>query len=320
MTDKPGDRPAPPHIPAMLSECLDALRIRPGGRYIDATLGAGGHAGAILRLSSPGGLVLGLDLDREAIDLARERLSPFGERLLTAQGNFSDIARIAARQGWDSVDGILFDLGVSSMQIDTPERGFAFWHPSRLDMRMDRSGTSAYEVVNDYSREELRDIFRELGEERKAGRIASALVMAREDEPVETTRDLADLVARASGYTRGRTHPATRVFQALRIHVNSELQNLETALPAAVNLLAPGGRLVVVSYHSLEDRVVKDYFRFLSGRCRCPREMPVCRCGTVKALSIVTPKPLRPSEAEVSANRRARSARLRVAEKLGEIS
>ncbi len=313
--DEGGER-APGHQPVLLAECLEALRVRPGGRYIDATLGGGGHAGAILERSSPGGRLLGIDRDGSALAAARERLAAYGDRLTTAAGDFAGIGRLAGALGWEKVDGIIFDLGISSMQVDEADRGFSFRGDARLDMRMDRSqALSAFEIVNEYPPEELSRIFREYGEERKAKKVAATIVEERKKRSIETTAQLAAVVARAAGGTGGRIHPATRVFQALRISVNGELKSLEAALPLAAGLLADGGRLAVIAYHSLEDRIVKESFRFLAGRCACPPGQPVCTCGAAPLLNIVTRRPMRPAPDEIRRNRRSRSARLRVAEK-----
>ena len=319
MTEERRDRPAAFHIPVLLEESMEGLKVKGGGRYIDATLGAGGHAEAILEASGPDGRLLGIDRDRQALKLAAAHLDIYRRRVVQRAGNFEDIREIAMEAGWEEVDGIFFDLGVSSMQMDTSSRGFGFRQRARLDMRMDQGQeVSAWDVVNRYPMKELAGIFWELGQERLARPIAAAIVEERRKKPVETTWDLAELVTGVYGRSGGRIHPATRVFQALRIHLNRELDSLRSALPAAVDLLRPGGRLAVISYHSLEDRVVKDGFRFLSGRCLCPAQVPVCVCGAARRLSLVTKRPIRPSSQEVSINRRSRSGRLRVAEKLEE--
>lgn len=321
MAESEQKRPGEPgHVPVLLEESLDGLKVRPDGRYIDATLGAGGHAEAILKRLSEGagGMLLGIDQDRRALAAAAERLKPYGGAFITARGNFRDIGAIARERGLDRADGILFDLGISSMQIDVPQRGFSFRGDAALDMRMDEDRPlTAREVVNEYPERELAGIFRELGEERKANRVARAIVEERKKKAIETTGELARIVSAVHGRTGGRIHPATRVFQALRIHVNRELECLSMALPSAVDLLRPGGRLAVISYHSLEDRIVKDTIRFLSGRCACPARQPVCTCGTEKKLRMISRRPIRPTPAEISRNRRSRSARLRIAEKTG---
>jgi 16S rRNA (cytosine1402-N4)-methyltransferase len=285
------------HIPVMLDETMDFLRPRDGGIYVDCTLGAGGHAERILELSSPSGKLIGIDLDSEAIATAKERLSRFGDRVTFIHGNFADLTDILGSLGLDKVDGVLMDLGVSWMQLSKPERGFSFRVEAPLDMRMDRGNpVTAFDVVNTKSEEELCDIFRRYGEERWARRIARRIVRSRSRSPIATTRQLAEIVESAVPGRRRRIHPATRVFQALRIYVNRELDNLEKGLDSAIEALKPGGRICVISFHSLEDRIVKWRFR------RNP------------LLKVLTPKPLSPSDEEVEGNPRSRSAKLRVAE------
>ncbi|RLC81231.1 MAG: 16S rRNA (cytosine(1402)-N(4))-methyltransferase [Chloroflexi bacterium] len=303
-----------PHIPVLLNEVIEGLTVKPGGLYIDATVGAGGHAEAILEASSPNGCLLGIDADEEAVRLASEKLARFGDRVVIVRANFSDLAFVARREGFIEVDGILFDLGFASFQIENPERGFSLYADGPLDMRYDRSkGFSAYHLVNRLKEKELAEIIRRYGEEPKAHRIARAIVRAR---PIRTTLELARVVEQVTGPGRGRLHPATRTFLALRIAVNDELGALRAALPQAVELLAPGGRVAVISFHSLEDRIVKEFFRRESRDCICPPEVPVCCCGHKATLRVITPKPIRPSPEEVEANPRSRSARLRIAEKI----
>lgn len=290
---------------------VELLAPERGGFFVDATVGAGGHAAALLE-AGPGIELLGLDRDPDALALARARLAPFGERVRLAQLNFGDLG--AALEGHPAPDGILADLGVSSMQLEEPGRGFSFRRDGPLDMRMSRSGRSAADVVATYSADELSRIFFEYGEEWMAVKIARAILEERSREPITSTRQLARIVARTKG-DREKIDPATRVFQALRIEVNEELQSLSRFLAAAVEKLNAGGRLAVVSYHSLEDRMVKETFRRESGVCFCAPKLPVCVCGARKALAVLTRKPIRPSEAEVHRNPRSRSARLRVAEK-----
>jgi 16S rRNA (cytosine1402-N4)-methyltransferase len=290
---------------------VEILAPERGGFFVDATVGAGGHAAALLE-AGPGIELLGLDRDPDALALARARLAQFGERVRFAQFNFGDLG--AALEGHPAPDGILADLGVSSMQLEEPARGFSFRRDGPLDMRMSRSGRSAADVVATYSADELSRIFFEYGEEWMAVKIARAILEERSREPITSTRQLARIVARTKG-DREKIDPATRVFQALRIEVNEELQSLSRFLAAAVEKLNAGGRLAVVSYHSLEDRMVKETFRRESGVCFCAPKLPVCVCGARKALAVLTRKPIRPSEAEVHRNPRSRSARLRVAEK-----
>lgn len=303
------------HIPVLLREVLDGLKVQPGGRYIDATVGGGGHAVAILERSAPDGRLLGIDRDPEVLERARERLRPFGERVVLAQGSYAELRRLAVRYDFLEVDGILFDLGLSSWQLSDPHRGFSFQIEGPLDMRYDPGqGIPASEIVNRWPEKELAALIRRYGEERYARRIARAIVRHR---PIRTTTELAALIARTVGWGRDDLHPATRTFLALRIAVNDELSALEQALPQAVSLLKPGGRLAVIAFHSLEDRIVKTFFQREARDCLCPPQVPVCTCGHRATLRLITRKPIRPSEEEVRVNPRARSARLRIAERLG---
>lgn len=279
---------------------------------MDATVGAGGHARALLE-SGPGIRLLGLDRDPDALALARGRLAPFGNRVRLVEANFGDLGGLL--EGSPPPDGILADLGVSSMQLEEPERGFSFRREGPLDMRMSRSGRSAADVVAQASVEELSRIFLEYGEERMAIKIARAILEERSREPITTTRQLSRIVARVKG-DREKIDPATRVFQALRIEVNEELQSLSRFLAAAVEKMNAEGRVAVIAYHSLEDRMVKETFRRESGVCFCPPRLPVCVCGARRVLTVLTRRPIRPSDAEVRRNPRSRSARLRAAEKL----
>jgi len=306
----------PAHEPVMLAEVLEGLAVRPGGNYVDATVGLGGHAAAILDAASPRGRLLGVDRDPQAIDVARERLARFGARAVLVHGDFGDLERVATEAGFHDVDGVLLDLGVSSMQLDAPGRGFAFQRDERLDMRMDTSrGETASELVNRLGERELADVIYRYGEERRSRAIARAIVARR---PIETTRALVSAIEQAVGRGRERQiHPATLTFQALRIAVNQEMDHLERGLPQAHGLFdGAGARLVVIAFHSLEDRIVKDYFRLESTDCICPPRTPVCVCGHVATLRVVTKRVRRPSAAEIARNPRARSARMRVAEAL----
>lgn len=302
------------HIPVLFQTVLDNLQVRPGGRYIDATVGGGGHAAGILAASSPGGCLLGLDRDPAAVERARSRLDSYDERVTLVHGSFARLAEIAHACRFVPADGILLDLGLSSFQLADSTRGFAFMADGPLDMRFDPAadGPTAASLVNDLPGEELATLLRRYGEEGKAHRIAMAIVAAR---PLHTTRELASVVEDVVR-RRGHIHPATRTFQALRIAVNDELAALEAALPQAVEILAPGARLVVISFHSLEDRPVKRFMRRESRDCICSREMPICTCNHRATLRLVTRKPVRPTADEVAANPRSRSARLRVAERL----
>ena len=301
------------HIPVLYQEVLAGLRIKPGGHYIDATVGGGGHARGILMASALDGKLLGIDADPMAIAVAREQLAEFGQRVTLVQGNFADLEEIALRHGFYPLDGIFLDLGLSSMQLEATERGFSLQLDGPLDMRFAPSQmATAADLVNTLSMEELAGILSQYGEEPQARRIARAIVAER---PINTTGELAALVERTVGRRR-RIHPATRIFQALRIAVNNELECLAEALPQALRLLAPGGRLVIISFHSLEDRLVKEFFRSEARDCLCPPKAPICTCGHRAALGIVTRKPIRPSADEVAANPRSRSAKLRIAYRL----
>jgi 16S rRNA (cytosine1402-N4)-methyltransferase len=301
------------HVPVLYDQVLAGLKVQPGGRYIDATVGAGGHAAGILQHSSPDGRLLGLDADPEAIAYARQALRPFGERVLLRAGNFRHLQAVARAVEFELVDGVLLDLGLSSRQLADGARGFSFSQDGPLDMRMDPSqGPNAADLVNCLSPAELAELLWRYGEERHARRIAQAIVAAR---PVNSTGQLAELIARIMGY-RAKIHPATRTFQALRIAVNDELGALSEALPQARDLLRPGRRLAVISFHSLEDRLVKQFYQQEARDCLCPPEVPVCVCQHRATLKVITAKPLRPGDEEISRNPRSRSARLRLAERL----
>jgi 16S rRNA (cytosine1402-N4)-methyltransferase len=302
------------HAPVLYQEILAALRPAPGGRYIDGTVGAGGHAAGLLAASAPDGRLLGLDLDPQALAAARERLAEFGDRAVLAQASYVDLAAVAAGlPGFLPVDGVVLDLGLSSLQLDDPARGFSFQQDGPLDMRFGPgAGPTAAEIVNGWPPEELADIIYRFGEEPRSRPIARAIVAAR---PLRTTRDLAEAVTRAVGGRRGeRLHPATRTFQALRIAVNGELEAVEAVLPEAVSVLRPGGRLAVISFHSLEDRIVKGFIRRQARGVDDP-SLPY-PAPFQPALKEVTRKPVAPAEEEVARNPRARSARLRIAEKV----
>jgi 16S rRNA (cytosine1402-N4)-methyltransferase len=304
------------HVPVLYRETLAGLMPRSGGRYVDCTAGSGGHAAGILEESAPDGAVLAMDTDPEAVERTRSRLEPFGARAVVVQGNFRDLEQVARQAGWQQVDGVLFDLGVSSPQLGEAARGFSFQATGPLDMRMNPlSGESAADLVNGRSEAELTEVFRELGEEPLARRIATAIVRERSSGRIETTSQLADIVARVKG-RRGRIHPATMVFQALRIAVNGELESIALALPQAVRLLGPGGRLAVIAFHSLEDRIVKRFLREEAKQCRCPPSQPICTCNRLPELRLLSRHAIVSSDPEVLRNPRARSARLRIAERL----
>jgi 16S rRNA (cytosine1402-N4)-methyltransferase len=308
------------HDPVLLRECLAWLAVRPGATLVDGTVGGGGHAEAILEASAPDGRLLGMDVDDEALAQARERLRRFGERVILLRASFRELDRLRRSAGLGPVDGVLLDLGVSSHELDSPERGFAFAAPEApLDMRLDRRASlTAAKLLARASERELARWLREYGELPGAARLARAIVRARERAPLRTAGDLSQVI-RESGVGRGRSHhPATLVFQALRIAVNDELGALEEGLGQAVEASHPGGRIVVLSYHSLEDRIVKGRFRDEERGCVCPPRLPECRCGRRPRLRVLTRKPVRPGPDEVQRNPRARSARLRAAERLGE--
>lgn len=313
------------HISVMKEEVLTLLRPRAGMRFLDGTLGGGGHALALLEASAPDGLLLGMDQDDAAVSLATCRLALFAKRCILVRANFRDAAAVLQGIGWVGVDGVLLDLGFSSLQVEDGERGFSFLRSGPLDMRMDnRQGVLAADIVNHSSVEELKKILREFGEEPAAGSFARALVHARAQAPLQTTTDLVRVIDRiTSRFSRSHLHPATRVFQALRIAVNRELEHLSTFLREGYRLLCPGGRMVILSYHSLEDRLVKEAFRRWAATCLCPPQLQVCACGWSPQVRILTPKPLTPIQDEVVRNPRARSARLRAVERLniaGELS
>ena len=305
------------HKPVLLEECLAALDIKPGGTYLDGTLGRAGHSLEILRRLTAGRLI-GIDRDMTAIEAAKERLAAFGDRVTLVHGDFRDLGDILRDLGADKLDGMLFDLGVSSPQLDEPGRGFSYMHDAPLDMRMDAAAAlDAKQVVNQWSYEELRRILYEYGEERYAPQIARAIVRRREERPVETTGELVEIIRSAmpAQALREKQHPAKRSFQAIRIAVNGELEALPPMLEAAAEALAPGGRLAVITFHSLEDRIVKQTLRTLATGCTCPPEFPVCVCGKKPKLKLVTRKPVTAAPAELKENPRARSAKLRVAER-----
>jgi len=302
------------HVSVLVREVIEFLKPEAGKCYLDGTLGGGGHTEQILIESSPDGMVLGLDRDDDALAAARDRLNHFGARLRTRQASFATAGEILAELNWRAVDGAILDLGVSSRHLDAPERGFSFRRSGRLDMRMDRrQSLDAYEIVNGYSAAELERILKIYGEEPRARRIAAAIVAAR---PVETTGELAALIARAKGGRHSDRHPATQSFQALRIAVNRELDHLERFLENGYELLAPGARLAVISFHSLEDRLVKSAFRKWSRSCLCPPRVPACTCGWSRKAKLLTVKPVLPTVAEIRSNPRARAAKLRVAERV----
>ncbi len=304
----------PVHVPVLLDEVIAGLQPQRGGYFVDCTVGLGGHAAAILEEISTSGRLLGIDADPDAIKLSQDKLGDYGEAVALVNDNFINLEAICKRYHFHPVDGILFDLGVSSLQLDTAERGFSFQLDAPLNMRFDPGQElTASDIVNSFSEQELAKLIEKYGEERHSRRIARYIVQNR---PIATTVELARLVVQASGGKRARIHPATRTFMALRIAVNSELQNLELALRQTVNLLRPGGRLTVISYHSLEDRIAKQFMRDAASSCLCPPGTPMCRCGHEPTLKLISRKVIKPTSLETESNPRSRSAKLRVAERL----
>ena len=293
---------------------LAALQVKVDGKYIDCTAGEGGHSLAILQAATPAPRVLSIEIDGEALETAAERTRGYGDNSTIRQANYSEVAQVAAETGFMNADGLLLDLGLSSLQLDKGERGFSFRHEAPLDMRFDKSqGITADTIVNRYDEQELADIIYRYGEERRSRRIARTIVRSR---PVRTTTQLADIVLSAVGRQRGRINPATRTFQAIRIAVNDELGNVQRGLDAAVDTLGVAGRLVVITYHSIEDRIVKNAIRHMASNCICPPSVPQCACGKEPTVRIINRRVIRPSNEEVRANPRSRSARIRIAERL----
>ncbi len=307
------------HVSVLLDECIKYLNIRPNGVYVDGTLGLGGHSEAILEHLTQGGTLIGIDRDDHALADAGQRLARFGKQAKLVKGNFADIAQILDQLGIDQVDGMMFDLGVSSPQLDDPERGFSYMKEAPLDMRMDETAPlTAGDILNTWSEAELRSILWRYGEERYSGRIAAAIVARRAEKPFETTTELVEVIRQTmpAAALREKQHPAKRSFQAIRIAVNDELGSLSRMLDQSVDRLKVGGRLLVISFHSLEDRIVKEMVRSREAGCTCPKDFPVCTCGFEKTLKSVTRKPVAPTPEEMERNPRARSARLRIAEKV----
>jgi 16S rRNA (cytosine1402-N4)-methyltransferase len=306
----------------MLEEVLKGLNVKPEGVYVDCTLGGAGHSEAILKKltgTAPGGQLVALDQDPAAIEEATKRLSPFREHFILVRANFIKLAEILEQLGIKEIDGVLFDLGTSSYQLDNPARGFSYQHDAPLDMRMDpEQAITAKDLVNNLPEQEILKIIKDFGEERWAARIAGFICEGRKSHSIETTGQLVEIIKKAipAGARRQGPHPAKRTFQALRIAVNRELEILESSVCNAVQALRSGGRICVISFHSLEDRIIKDLYRRLASACTCPREFPVCVCGGRKILKIITSRPLVPSKAETETNPRARSAKLRIAEKI----
>jgi 16S rRNA (cytosine1402-N4)-methyltransferase len=311
--------PSGPHRPVLFDEVMRCLAPQPGATLVDGTLGPGGHAEGLLERIGPEGRLYGIDRDTEALELARRRLERFGPAFVPLHGVHEEMRELLADRDVGEVDGILLDLGVSSLQLDEPRRGFSFRRDGPLDMRMDPGrGCTAADLLTEISEADLARILHRFGEERQARAIARAIVRRRTERPIGTTGELARLVEQVLGPAarRFRIHPATRTFQALRIAVNGEIEGLERLVEEAVGLLRPGGRLAVIAYHSLEDRAVKRQMRALADRCVCPPKLPVCGCGRESLIRLVTTRPVRPAESEIRENPRSRSARLRVAERL----
>jgi 16S rRNA (cytosine1402-N4)-methyltransferase len=305
------------HEPVMLKEVIDSLIVSKTGVYVDGTVGGAGHSYAILKQTDA--FLVGIDCDEQALQFAESRLAEFGSRKVLIKGNFADLSKVLEELNIKKVDGVLLDLGVSSHQLNTAQRGFSFNQQARLDMRMDRSlKQSAYDIVNSFAQNELENIIKFYGEEKMASRIARTISKKRQLSPIETTTELAAIVASCmpAKLKWQKIHPATRTFQAIRIAVNNELDNIKPAINAAVEALKPGGRLCVISFHSLEDRIVKNEFRALSGICVCPKDIPFCVCQREAKLKNITRKALMPAAEEIEANPRARSAKLRVARRV----
>lgn len=306
------------HTSVLLEECIEGLNIKPDGIYVDGTLGGAGHSFEIVQRLTTGKLI-GVDQDEAAIKTAGERLAFAQDKVILVRENFSQLEKILKELNIDKIDGLLLDLGVSSHQLDTPDRGFSYNFDAPLDMRMDnRSSKSAYEVINNYSAQKLHQVIRDYGEENWAKRIAEFVVEARQNGPIETTFQLVDIIKAAIPHKAriDGPHPAKRTFQAIRIEVNEELSIIADTIKVASKFLAVGGRICIISFHSLEDRIVKNAFRDLSINCICPQEFPVCRCSNLAELKVITRKPISPSEEELEVNPRSRSAKLRVAERI----
>ena len=307
------------HVSVLKNECIEGLQIKSSGTYVDGTFGGGGHAMEIISRLNGDGRFVGIDQDQDAVENGRAKLEPYKEKAQLVRDNFSNIISIMKDLHIVSIDGILLDIGVSSYQLDTGERGFSYMHDAELDMRMDqRNPMTAKRMIAEYSEKELADIIKDYGEERWAARIAQFIVAERKIKPIETTGELVEVIKKAvpKGARKDGPHPAKRTFQALRIAVNNELGILEQAIEDMAGLLAPGGRLCIITFHSLEDRIVKQTFHRLEHPCTCPPEFPVCVCGKKPSIRVITRKPILPSEEELEFNPRARSAKLRILEKL----
>lgn len=307
------------HKSVLFDECMEHLDIKPGGIYVDGTLGGGGHSSGICEMLGSEGFLIGIDRDEDALAAAKERLARYQCKKLFVQSNYSDIKDVLSENGIDGIDGALLDLGVSSFQLDNADRGFSYMQTAPLDMRMNRrDGLTAYDVVNTYSKQELTDIIKKYGEEKWASRIATFITDRRKEKPIENTEELVEIIKAAipAKARREGPHPAKRTFQAIRIEVNDELGQLKKAVGDFCDVLNPGGRLCIISFHSLEDRIVKDIFNERFDPCICPKDFPVCVCGRKPQIKKITKKPIVAGEDELEENPRARSAKLRVAEKI----
>ncbi|MBE6030516.1 MAG: 16S rRNA (cytosine(1402)-N(4))-methyltransferase RsmH [Clostridiales bacterium] len=307
------------HVSVLLEECIENLNIKPDGIYVDGTIGGAGHASEIAKRLSEKGTLIGIDRDRDALNASEKRLEPYKCNKILVQSNYSDIKNVLDELGIDGVDGVLLDLGVSSFQLDNAERGFSYMQKAPLDMRMNADDSfTAYDVVNTYSEKELTEVIRKYGEEKWASRIAQFIVKARADKPLENTEELVDVIKAAipAKARREGPHPAKRTFQAIRIEVNDEIHQLERAADEFCDVLNIGGRLAIITFHSLEDRIIKETFNRRANPCTCPKDFPVCVCGKKADIVKVTGKPIVPSDEELEVNPRSRSAKLRVAEKI----
>lgn len=307
------------HMSVLLNECIEGLDIKATGTYVDGTLGGAGHAKEVCKKLSKEGHFIGIDQDQNALNASTQRLKDMAPKVTVVKSNFENIDSILEELEVDGIDGMLIDLGVSSHQLDEPSRGFSYMHDARLDMRMNQDSTfSAYEVVNEYSEDELCRVIKDWGEEKWARRVAVFIVEARKTKPVETTYELVDIIKKAIPHNARRDgpHPAKRTFQAIRIEVNRELDIIEPTILDAVKNLKSGGRLCIITFHSLEDRIVKHAYKTLEDPCTCPKHFPICICGKEKQVKVITRKPILPSEEELEVNPRARSAKLRVIEKI----
>ncbi len=307
------------HVSVLLNECIEGLAIKPSGIYVDGTLGGAGHASVVCSHLSEQGHFIGIDQDNNALAVSKERLKNVKAKVSIVKSNFEQTGSVLESLGIEKIDGMLIDLGVSSHQLDEAERGFSYMHDAPLDMRMNQDSTySAYEVVNEMSEQELYRIIKEYGEERWAKRVAQFIVEERDKKPIVTTYELVDVIKKAipQGARKDGPHPAKRTFQAIRIAVNRELEIIEPTIKEVVSKLAPGGRLCIITFHSLEDRIVKQAFRKLENPCTCAKEFPVCVCGNVPQVKVITRKPILPSDEEVEVNPRSRSAKLRIVEKI----